>query len=129
MWRLRAPRCVIARVRDGRSYRRVHLSEQNKIYGSEKGQWVPPATTTSKREVIETYRRDDKDTGSPEVQIAVLTQRIKHLTEHLRAARHDNSSRRGLLQMVGQRRRLLAYLHQRSPERYQAIIGRLGLRR
>jgi len=61
---------------------------------------VPPATTTSKREVIETYRRDDKDTGSPEVQIAVLTQRIKHLTEHLRAARHDNSSRRGLLQML-----------------------------
>jgi small subunit ribosomal protein S15 len=90
---------------------------------------VPPATTTSKRELIETYRRDDKDTGSPEVQIAVLTQRIKHLTEHLRAARHDNSSRRGLLQMVGQRRRLLAYLHQRSPERYQAILGRLGLRR
>ena len=55
--------------------------------------------------------------------------RIKHLTEHLRAARHDNSSRRGLLQMVGQRRRLLAYLHQKSPERYQVIIGRLGLRR
>ncbi|MGH2492087.1 MAG: 30S ribosomal protein S15, partial [Candidatus Limnocylindria bacterium] len=54
---------------------------------------MPPATTTSKREVIETYRRDDKDTGSPEVQIAVLTQRIKHLTEHLRGARHDNSSR------------------------------------
>jgi small subunit ribosomal protein S15 len=105
------------------------FEQQNKIYGSEKGQWVPPATTTSKREVIEAYRRDDKDTGSPEVQIAVLTQRIKHLTEHLRAARHDNSSRRGLLQMVGQRRRLLAYLHQRSPERYQAIIGRLGLRR
>jgi small subunit ribosomal protein S15 len=105
------------------------FNQQNKIYGSEKGQWVPPATTTSKREVIEAYRRDDKDTGSPEVQIAVLTQRIKHLTEHLRAARHDNSSRRGLLQMVGQRRRLLAYLHQRSPERYQAIIGRLGLRR
>jgi small subunit ribosomal protein S15 len=125
----RARHCEIARVRDGRSPRRVHLSEQNKIYGSEKGQWVPPATTTSKREVIETYRRDDKDTGSPEVQIAVLTQRIKHLTEHLRAARHDNSSRRGLLQMVGQRRRLLAYLHQKSPERYQAIIGRLGLRR
>ena len=118
-----------ARVRDGRSPHRIHSIALNKIYGSEKGQWVPPATTTSKREVIETYRRDDKDTGSPEVQIAVLTQRIKHLTEHLRAARHDNSSRRGLLQMVGQRRRLLAYLHQRSPERYQAIIGRLGLRR
>jgi small subunit ribosomal protein S15 len=106
------------------------LSEtKNKIYGSEKGQWVPPATTTSKREIVEAYRRDDKDSGSPEVQIALLTQRIKHLTEHLRTARHDSSSRRGLLMMVGQRRRLLAYLHQKSPERYQAIIGRLGLRR
>ena len=59
---------------------------------------MPPATTTSKRELIGAYQRDEKDTGSPEVQIAVLTQRIKHLTEHLRAARHDNSSRRGLLQ-------------------------------
>jgi small subunit ribosomal protein S15 len=90
---------------------------------------VPSATTSLKRETIETYRRDDRDSGSPEVQIALLTERIKHLTEHLRAARHDNASRRGLLSMVGQRRRLLAYLHQRSPERYQAIIGRLGLRR
>jgi len=91
---------------------------------------VPSATTTSpKAELIESYRRDDKDSGSPEIQIALLTQRITHLTEHLRTARHDNSSRRGLLSMVGQRRRLLAYLHQKSPERYQAIIGRLGLRR
>ncbi len=90
---------------------------------------MPSATTSSKSELIETYRRDEKDSGSPEVQIALLTERIKHLTEHLRTARHDNASRRGLLSMVGQRRRLLAYLHQRSPERYQAIIGRLGLRR
>ena len=91
---------------------------------------MPSATTTTpKAELIESYRRDDKDSGSPEVQIALLTQRITHLTEHLRTARHDNSSRRGLLSMVGQRRRLLAYLHQKSPERYQAIIGRLGLRR
>jgi small subunit ribosomal protein S15 len=90
---------------------------------------VPTATTSSKSELIATYRRDEKDSGSPEVQIALLTERIKHLTEHLREARHDNSSRRGLLTMVGQRRRLLAYLHGKSPERYQAIIGRLGLRR
>jgi small subunit ribosomal protein S15 len=90
---------------------------------------VPSATTSSKRELIEAYRRDEKDSGSPEVQIALLTERIKHLTEHLREARHDNSSRRGLLKMVGERRRLLAYLHQKSPERYQAVIGRLGLRR
>jgi small subunit ribosomal protein S15 len=90
---------------------------------------VPSATTSPKSELIATYRRDEKDSGSPEVQIALLTERIKHLTEHLRTAKHDNASRRGLLSMVGQRRRLLAYLHQKSPERYQAIIGRLGLRR
>ena len=82
-----------------------------------------------KQGIIGKFKIHEGDSGSPEVQIAVLTQRIKHLTEHLRAARHDNSSRRGLLQMVGQRRRILAYLHQKSPERYQAIIGRLGLRR
>ena len=90
---------------------------------------MPSAKTTDKHDLIAAYRRDDKDSGSPEVQIALLTERIKHLTEHLRTARHDNSSRRGLLTMVGQRRRLLAYLHQKSPERYQAVIGRLGLRR
>ena len=90
---------------------------------------MPSATTTSKRELIEAYRRDPKDSGSPEVQIALLTERIKHLTEHLRTAAHDNSSRRGLLKMVGERRRLLAYLHQKSPERYQDVLGRLGLRR
>lgn len=82
-----------------------------------------------KGEVISEVRQHEKDTGSPEVQIAVLTERIKHLTEHLRQAKHDSASRRGLLQMVGQRRRLLAYLHRKSPERYQEIIGRLGLRR
>ena len=90
---------------------------------------MPPTPTQDRREIVAAYRRDEKDTGSPEVQIALLTQRIKHLTEHLRTARHDSSSRRGLLMMVGQRRRLLAYLHQKSPERYQAVIGRLGLRR
>ena len=90
---------------------------------------MPSATLPNKSEVIAAYRRDTKDTGSPEVQIALLTERIKHLTEHLRGARHDNASRRGLLMMVGQRRRLLAYLHRRSPERYQEVIGRLGLRR
>lgn len=82
-----------------------------------------------KGELIADFRQHEKDTGSPEVQIAVLTERIKHLTEHLREAKHDSASRRGLLQMVGQRRRLLAYLHRKSPERYQEVIGRLGLRR
>lgn len=82
-----------------------------------------------KADLIADFRQHEKDTGSPEVQIAVLTERIKHLTEHLREAKHDSASRRGLLQMVGQRRRLLAYLHRKSPERYQEVIGRLGLRR
>jgi len=90
---------------------------------------VPLADPTIRSEVIATYRQHDQDTGSPEVQIALLTERIKHLTEHLRSAKHDNHSRRGLLMMVGRRRRLLAYLHRMSPERYQEIIGRLGLRR
>lgn len=88
-----------------------------------------PLAKPQKEPLIRTYRQHDKDTGSPEVQIALLTERIKHLTEHLRTAKHDNHSRRGLLQMVGQRRRLLAYLHRTTPERYQAIIARLGLRR
>ncbi len=82
-----------------------------------------------KGEVIAQFRQHEKDTGSPEVQIAILTERIAHLTEHLRQAKHDTASRRGLLQMVGQRRRLLAYLHRKSPERYQEVIGRLELRR
>ena len=86
-------------------------------------------STAKKAETVGKFARHEGDTGSPEVQIALLTERIKHLTEHLRTARHDNASRRGLLSMVGQRRRLLAYLHRRSPERYQEVIGRLGLRR
>jgi len=90
---------------------------------------VPLAEPAKKSDLITTYRQHEQDTGSPEVQIALLTERIRHLTEHLRTAKHDNHSRRGLLMMVGQRRRLLAYLHRKSPERYQEIIGRLGLRR
>jgi len=88
-----------------------------------------PAAIANKGDVIAAYRRSGSDTGSAEVQIALLTERIKHLTEHLREAKHDNSSRRGLLMLVGHRRRLLAYLHRKSPERYQDVIGRLGLRR
>ena len=71
----------------------------------------------------------DGDTGSPEVQIALLTERIKGLTEHLRSFPKDNHSRRGLLKLVGQRRRLLAYLMRKDNARYRAVIGRLGLRR
>lgn len=88
---------------------------------------MPPES--QKDEIVRSYRQHEKDTGSPEVQIALLTERIGNLTEHLRTAKHDEHSRRGLLQLVGQRRRLLAYLHRRSPERYREIIDRLGLRR
>jgi small subunit ribosomal protein S15 len=82
-----------------------------------------------KREIISAYRRHEQDTGSPEVQIALLTERINHLTEHLRAHRKDYHSRRGLLKMVGHRRRLLNYLRQKDVERYQELVKALGLRR
>jgi small subunit ribosomal protein S15 len=82
-----------------------------------------------KQTVISEHRRSDADTGSPEVQVALLTERINQLTEHLKAHKEDHHSRRGLLQMVGRRRRLLEYLKREDIERYRALIGRLGLRR
>lgn len=81
------------------------------------------------QEIIEEYGSHDSDTGSPEVQVALLSQRIGHLTDHLREHKHDHHSRRGLLMMVGQRRRLLNYLNRKDVERYRSIIARLGLRR
>ena len=74
-------------------------------------------------------RTHETDTGSPEVQIAILTERIKQLTEHLKEHKHDNHSRRGLLKMVGQRRNMLAYLKKKDIERYRAIIAKLGIRK
>jgi len=85
-------------------------------------------TKEAKADLIGAYHRHETDTGSPEVQIALLTKRITALTEHLRANPHDESSRRGLLKLVGQRRRLLAYLRQKDMVRYQAIVERLNLR-
>jgi small subunit ribosomal protein S15 len=82
-----------------------------------------------KTKIIEEYATKDGDTGSPEVQVAILTRRINTLTEHLRTHKHDHHSRRGLLQMVGRRRRLLRYLQTNDVERYRALIERLGLRR
>ncbi len=82
-----------------------------------------------KQEVIKTYRRDEKDTGSPEVQIALLTERINELTEHLKANPNDNHSRRGLLKMVGNRRNLLNYLAKKDVQRYRDIVAKLGLRK
>lgn len=84
---------------------------------------------TRKQEMIETYRTHETDTGSPEVQIAILTERINHLTEHLKTHPKDHHSRRGLLKMVGHRRNLLAYLTKIDVERYRAIIKKLGIRR
>ncbi len=88
-----------------------------------------PLTRETKETVIADYATQDGDTGSPEVQIALLTERIKGLTEHLRNFPRDNHSRRGLLKLVGQRRRLLAYLARSDTGRYRAVISRLGLRR
>jgi len=82
-----------------------------------------------KRELIGQYRTHSNDTGSPEVQIAVLTERINYLTEHLRSHKKDHSSRRGLLKMVGKRSQLLKYLRDNDLQRYQQIVARLGLRK
>lgn len=87
------------------------------------------AAVENKEEIIREYKTHENDTGSPEVQVAVLTERIKHLTGHLRIHKHDFHSQRGLLQMVGKRRRLLQYLQKKDVERYRNLIGRLGLRR
>ncbi len=86
-------------------------------------------TPAQKAELVEQFGQTAEDTGSPEVQIAMLTRRIESLQEHLNTHRHDESSRRGLLKLVGKRRRLLAYLRQNHPERYRSVLARLGLRR
>jgi small subunit ribosomal protein S15 len=85
-------------------------------------------TYEGKTEIIEDSRIHETDTGSPEVQVSILTWRINHLTGHLKIHKHDLHSRRGLLMMVGQRRRLLAYISKKSPNRYRALIAKLGLR-
>ena len=83
----------------------------------------------TKKQIIDEYATDDGDTGSPEVQVALLSRRISDLTEHLKEHKHDHHSRRGLLLLVGQRRRLLNYLQKTEIQRYRSIIERLGLRR
>ena len=86
-------------------------------------------TAERKAEIIKEYQRDEKDSGSPEVQVAVLTTRIRELTEHLKSHKHDYASRRGLLQMVSTRTRLLKYLARIDRQRYLDLIKRLGLRK
>lgn len=83
----------------------------------------------NKKEIIEKYKKHDSDTGSPEVQIALLTDRIKSLQDHFQDHKKDHSSRRGLLKMVGQRRRLLDYLKSKNQESYKTLIGELGIRK
>ena len=82
-----------------------------------------------KSAVIEANKTHENDTGSPEVQVAILTARIQQLTEHLKVPKHDNHSRRGLLKMVGKRRKLLDYLAKKDIERYRALIAKLGIRK
>ncbi|HJB39550.1 MAG TPA: 30S ribosomal protein S15 [Candidatus Ruthenibacterium avium] len=83
----------------------------------------------NKQDIIASARMSENDTGSPEVQVALLTARINHLTEHLKANKNDHHSRRGLLKMVGRRRNLLAYLQKKDIARYRALIAKLGLRK
>jgi len=85
-------------------------------------------TQQRKQELISDYQVHDTDTGSSEVQIAMLTERINRLSEHLRGNQKDHSSRRGLLKLIGQRKRLLSYIQQEDRQRYQALIARLGIR-
>lgn len=86
-------------------------------------------TIEQKREIIERYRAHEDDTGSPEVQVALLTERIRTLTEHFKTHKQDHHSRRGLLRLVGRRRRLLEYLKKRESSRYFRLIGELGIRK
>ena len=86
-------------------------------------------TKERKQEIINTYKREEKDTGSPEVQIALLTERINELTEHLKIHKKDNHSRRGLLKMVGKRRNLLNYVAKKDINRYRDIVAKLGIRK
>ena len=86
-------------------------------------------TASDRQQVIDQYKRGEGDTGSPEVQVALLTQRINHLTDHFKEHNHDHHSRQGLVRMVNSRRKLLDYLKKKDVERYRSLIGSLGLRR
>ena len=88
-----------------------------------------PLDTEQKQQIVKEYQRGGADTGSPEVQVAILSERIANLTEHFKTHKKDNHSRRGLLKLVSQRRRLLDYVKRGNAERYQELIGRLGIRR
>jgi small subunit ribosomal protein S15 len=110
--------CYHPPVIDGRHHVNTSCSEER-----------VPLARELKQEIITGFATKEGDTGSPEVQVALLTERIKELTGHLKSFPKDNHSRRGLLKLVGQRRRLLAYLMKKDSARYRVVIGRLGLRR
>jgi len=118
-------RRVLSRALNGDRHARLVNSLR---YGMKTEEYVPLAKD-AKSAVVDEYATHEGDTGSPEVQIALLTERIKSLTEHLRSYPKDNHSRRGLLKLVGQRRRLLAYLVRNDVDRYRTVISSLGLRR
>jgi small subunit ribosomal protein S15 len=115
--------------------RRVYSPERSAGVRLANGIWatdckeVHRLATATKTGVIDSNRLHETDTGSPEVQIAIFSERINHLTDHLKTHAQDHNSRRGLLQLVGKRRRLLNYLQRKNIERYRAIIAKLGLRR
>jgi small subunit ribosomal protein S15 len=94
-----------------------------------KGGQIMSVVERQKQSIIKEYKIHDEDTGSPEVQVAILTKKIDHLVEHLKLHKKDNHSRRGLLLMVGRRRRLLNYLHRKDTQRYLALISKLGLKK
>ena len=90
---------------------------------------MPAMTADEKREIVQKFGKDENDTGATQVQVALLTRRINHLTEHLREHKHDHHSRRGLLMLVGQRRRFLNYLQKKDLEGYRTLVRELGLRK
>jgi small subunit ribosomal protein S15 len=102
---------------------------RNRVSGPFVEETSVPLTKDRKTEIIDTYKTHDGDTGSPEVQVALLSERINYLTEHFKVHGKDHHSRRGLLQLVGQRRRLLDYLKSKDAERHAELIRRLGLRK
>lgn len=102
---------------------------QARVDAAEVVRTIMAITKDRKTDIIDQYRREPSDTGSPEVQIALLTERITGLTEHLRTHKKDHASRRGLLMMVSKRNSLLSYLRKKDRNRYLAVIGRLGLRK
>jgi len=110
---------------------RIHRAKDKRFFAprSESKEYKVSLEAKVKNDIISQYATHPGDTGSPEVQVAVLSQRIKDLTEHLKEHKHDHHSRRGLLLMVGQRRRLLGYLQKVDINRYRALIERLGIRR